>query len=211
VADTWNHRVERFDKTGKFLGKWGGFVDAKGQVGVQPGSFWGPRDLAVAPNGNVVVSDAGNKRIQVFDSEGRFITMFGGDGTDPGKLKEPVGLAVDSEGNVYVADTWNHRIQKFDSQYKPVAQFPVAGWESQSVANKPYLSVDSTGRIYFTVPEKRQFVVIRPNGQQEGVKGAQGTDPASFGLPVGIVVAPQGDVYVADTGNSRILKYQSWR
>lgn len=211
VGDTWSHRIQRFDQSGKFLGKWGGFVDAKGQLGVQPGSFWGPRDLAITPNGNLLVADTGNKRVQVFDLEGKYITMFGGDGTDAGKMKEPVGLAVDSAGNIYVADTWNHRIQKFDSQYRPVAQFQVSGWDSQSVVNKPYLAVDASNRIYYTVPEGNRLVVLNASGQQEGTSGALGADPASFNQPIGIAVSRLGEVFVADTGNSRIVKYQSWR
>jgi uncharacterized protein (TIGR03663 family) len=211
VADTWNHRIQRFDKSGTFLSKWGGFADAKGQVGVQAGNFWGPRDLTITPNGSLLVADTGNKRIQVFDLEGHFVTMFGGAGSEPGNLNEPVGITVDPSGNIYVADTWNHRIQKFDSQYRPVAQFPVSGWDSQSIANKPYVAADASGRIYYTEPEKQRFVVVDATGQQQAARGALGVDAASFNLPVGIAVSRQGEVIVADSGNSRILDYQTWR
>lgn len=211
VADTWNHRVQRFDGSGKFLGKWGGFVDAKGGLDVRPGSFWGPRKVAVAPDGRVLVTDAGNKRVQVFESDGRFVTMFGGEGTDPGALREPVGLAVDAAGSVYVADTWNRRIQKFDSSYRPVAQIPISDWEGQSVANKPYLAVDNQGFIYYTDPEKARFSVLSPSGNLEGSRGAAGSDPSSFNNPTGIAVSGSGEVYVADTRNGRVVRYQSWR
>lgn len=211
VADTWNHRVQHFDRTGKFLGKWGGFVDAKGQLGVEPGNFWGPRDVVVTPSGNVLVSDAGNKRVQVFDLAGKYITMFGGDGTDPGKLKEPVGLAADASGNVYVADTWNRRIQKFDSRYQPVAQIPVSGWESQSVANKPYLAAGPDGRILYSVPEKNQVVILGPDGRQEASLPPLGTEAASLKSPVGVAVSKQGEVFVADSGNTRLIEYSPWR
>jgi uncharacterized protein (TIGR03663 family) len=211
VADTWNHRVEKFDKNGRFLAKWGGFADTKGQLNEQQGSFWGPRDIAVGPNGNVLVTDTGNKRVEVFDSQGKFLSLFGGDGTAPGNMREPVGVAVDAAGNIYVADTWNRRIQKFDSQQRPIAQFAVSGWESQTIVNKPYLAVDQDGRIYYTEPEKNRFVVLSPTGQQEGAKGVQGADPNTFNLPIGIDVSPQGEVYVGDSRNARAVRYQSWR
>lgn len=211
VADTWNHRIEKFDSSGRFVTKWGGFGDTKGQLNAQEGQFWGPRGIAVAPNGNVMVTDTGNKRVQLFDSQGKFISLFGGDGTAPGNLREPVGIAVDRSGNIYVADTWNRRIQKFDSQQRPVAQFAVSGWDSQSIVNKPYLAVDQDGRIYYTEPEKNRFVVLGPTGQQEGAKGVEGSDPASLSLPVGIDVSPQGEVYVGDSRNARAVRYQSWR
>jgi len=211
VADTWNHRIQKFDSTGRFIAKWGTFADVKGQLGAQPGAFWGPRAVAIAPNGDVLVTDTGNKRVQVFNSEGRFISMFGGDGTEPGKMKEPVGIAVDSKGNIYVADTWNRRIQKFDSAGRPLAQFPVPAWDSQSIVNKPYLAVDREGRILYTEPEKHRFVVISSSGQEEGSKGTLGSDPSSFNIPTGIAVSPLGEVFIGDGRNARVVKYETWR
>jgi sugar lactone lactonase YvrE len=211
VADTWNHRIQKFDSTGRLLAKWGSFVDASGASGSHPGSFWGPRDIAIAPNGNVLVSDTGNKRVQVFDSDGRFLTMFGGNGSAPGEFSEPVGIAVDADGNVYVADTWNQRIQKFDSAYRPVEQFPVPAWESRSVVNKPYLSVDDEGNIVYSEPERHRVVVAGPSGEQVAAIGALGASPGSFNNPTGVAIGPSGQLFVADGRNSRIVRYQTWR
>ena len=211
VADTWNHRIEKFDQNGKFITKWGGLADTRGQLGLQPGSFYGPRGLAVAPSGNVVVTDTGNKRVQVFDPQGRFITMFGGDGTEPGKMKEPVGIALDGAGNVYVADTWNRRIQKLDPNGQPLAQFPVSGWDSQSIVNKPYLAVSREGEIFYTEPEKHRFLVLDSSGQPLGSKGSLGGNTTAFNVPIGIAVSPAGELFVADDNNARVVKYQSWR
>ena len=63
VADTWNHRVQKFTADGKFVKMWGYF----GQ-GEKPDAFWGPRGLAVDAQGRVYVMDTGNKRIVVFDA-----------------------------------------------------------------------------------------------------------------------------------------------
>ena len=62
VADTWNHRVQKFNAQGEFLSMWGYF----GQ-GEQPEAFWGPRDVAVDSKGRVFITDTGNKRVVVFD------------------------------------------------------------------------------------------------------------------------------------------------
>jgi uncharacterized protein (TIGR03663 family) len=211
VADTWNHRIQRFDATGRFLGKWGSFVDIKGQVESQPGTFYGPRDIAFTTDGHVLVTDTGNKRVQKFDAEGRFVTLFGGEGSEPGLLREPVGIAVDKDGNIYIADTWNKRIQKFDHQFRVITQFQVSGWDSQSIVNKPYLAVDQEGWIYYSEPEKHRVTLLDPAGQPVESKGTMGTDPSSFNLPIGIALSPQGELIVADTRNSRVVKYQSWR
>jgi DNA-binding beta-propeller fold protein YncE len=203
VADTWNHRVQRFDSTGKFLGKWGKLGDARGGVDGEPGVFWGPRSIAISSQGEVYVSDTGNKRVQVFDLQGNFRRMFGGEGTQPGQFREPVGLALDNEGNLLVADAWNQRVQRLDPAGRPLEDFAVsAGWESQSITNKPYLAFDSQGRIIATLPDMGRVMVF----------GASGNTVSQFqlpqdGTPVGIYTGKDGRLYVADARNGVIVAY----
>ena len=59
VADTDNHRVQKFTPEGKFVSEWGEFRDAPGQLNV-------PLGIAVDASGNVYVSDSHNHRIQKF-------------------------------------------------------------------------------------------------------------------------------------------------
>jgi DNA-binding beta-propeller fold protein YncE len=68
------NRVAKFDKEGHFLTHWG-------STGSGPGQFSGVKALAIDAQGNVYVADAGNRRIQVFDSEGTFKSEFGNVGT----------------------------------------------------------------------------------------------------------------------------------
>ena len=105
VADTWNHRIQKFTADGTPVKAWGTPNDDPNSS--SPFGLWGPRGIAVDLQGHVVVADTGNKRIVVYDLEGNFISQFGGEGTAAGQFDEPVGLAFDSQGNLYVADTWN--------------------------------------------------------------------------------------------------------
>jgi DNA-binding beta-propeller fold protein YncE len=76
VADGWgtNNRVSKFGKDGNFIKSWG-------RTGSSPGQFRELRGIAVDAAGNVYVADAGNRRIQVFDTDGKYKTEFGGVGT----------------------------------------------------------------------------------------------------------------------------------
>ena len=76
VADgVGNQRVAKFDKTGVFVKSWG-------SKGAEPGQFGtSARAIAVDAQGNVYVADSGNKRIQVFDSNGTFKTQISGVGS----------------------------------------------------------------------------------------------------------------------------------
>jgi uncharacterized protein (TIGR03663 family) len=200
VADTWNHRIQYFDPTGKFLGKWGRLGDAKGSTTSDEGVFWGPRSIAINPLGEVYVTDTGNKRVQVFGLDGTFKRMFGGVGTAPGQFNEEVGLALDAQGNVWIADTWNARIQELSPTGEPLAQIPVpSGWESQNVTNKPFLAVDGQGQVIASFPDQGRLVVYGANGQQIKEIPLPGG-----GSPVGVAVAPDGRILVADSRGNAI-------
>jgi DNA-binding beta-propeller fold protein YncE len=207
VADTWNHRIQAFTATGQHLWSSGTFFNAQSNPTLEPGKFWGPRDIALDAAGNLYVSDTGNKRIQKFTARGEFVQMWGAGGIVPGSFEEPVGLAIDSQGNIYVADTWNRRIQKFDATFNPIAQWEVAGWESESVVNKPYLAVDSQDRLYVSDPEGYRIIVFSPEGQILVTWGQYGQDLASFALPLGLDFDQEGQLLVADSDNNRIIKF----
>jgi len=206
VADTWNHRVEKFDAQGKFLKQWGSFGDTAGALD-DGNTFYGPRDLAIDVDGNVLVADTGNKRICKFTSEGEFVQQFGGAGSLSGQFREPVGIAVGRDGNVYVADTWNQRIQKFMPDMTYAAEWPVVGWEGESVVNKPYLTVDSKGNVYFTAPEYHRVAELDGSGKVVAVWGQFGSDLSGLNMPSGIAVDAQDNVYVVDSANHRVVKY----
>ncbi len=90
VADTFNHRIEKFDSSGSFLRAWG-----KDVVSAGPGNTGTGFEICVAANGDTCKAGAS-----------------GGLG---GELNNPLGVVTDAAGNVYVADGSNQRIQKFDS------------------------------------------------------------------------------------------------
>lgn len=205
VADTWNHRIQKFDAHGKFRTMWGTNGDTRGVAQVDPLLFYGPRALVIDAQGNLLVTDTGNKRVLKFSPNGDPLAQYGGVGAEAGKFLEQVGIAIDKQGNIFVADTWNLRIQKFDANFNFITQWTVAAWESQSVVNKPYLAVDAEGNVFATDPEMSRVLKFSNDGKLLAVFGARGTDLASFNLPTGLAFDGQGNLYVADSGNHRVL------
>ncbi len=113
VADTGNHRIQKFAAKTEDLSVRADFLTKWGSNGSGDGQFSFPSGLAVDSKDNIYVADTGNHRIQKFDVSGNFLTKWGSEGSGDGQFSSPSGVAVDSQGNVYVADTGNHRIQKF--------------------------------------------------------------------------------------------------
>lgn len=87
-----------YSADGEFLFKFGSHGEGNGQ-------FNAPTGVAVDSNGNIIVADWGNSRIQVFDSSGSFLSYIN---TSAEPLYGPQGLALTSDGHVVVADAGNH-------------------------------------------------------------------------------------------------------
>ncbi len=193
VADTWNHRIQKFDANGRFLLEWR-----------EQGGFWGPRGVAVSPDGNTVyVTDTGNKRVASFDSSGKQLTTWGHEGSRPGEFIEPVGIAVDQSGNVIVADTGNHRVQVFDRDGKFIKEYPVSGWEE--FYTEPYVALLGTDLVITDSFNHRCARYADGNLVQSW--GKTGSGDGDFNRPIGIATDAQGAVYVSDTMNNRIQKF----
>jgi uncharacterized protein (TIGR03663 family) len=207
VADTWNHRVQHFSGDGQFLGSFGVFGQAESAE-----AFWGPRAVAVDPQGRVYVADTGNKRVVVFDDQETALGSFGGFGLQLGGMDEPVGVALGADGLIYVADTWNQRVQVFQTigpgDYTPVAEWDISGWFGQSLDNKPYLAVGPDGQVCASDPEGFRVLCFEPDGEFRMGWGGFGTDGTQLGLVSGLAFDALGGIWVVDTGNDRLLRFE---
>ncbi|MDW8275139.1 MAG: 6-bladed beta-propeller, partial [Candidatus Nitrosocaldus sp.] len=88
------------------------FLFKFGREGSGDGEFMFPNGVAVDSNGNIIVADTFNNRIQVFDSNGNFLFKFGREGSGDGEFMFPTGVAA--RGDVLaVVDTGNNRVQLF--------------------------------------------------------------------------------------------------
>ena len=148
VIDGSNDRVQKFDRDGKFLLKWGGPGRKDGQFTFSNGSSH-VSALAIDAQGLVYVADY-KGIVQVFDGEGKFLRKWGGGlGDGDGQFISPRCMALDPQGNIYVADgdSDEHldvfRIQKFDAEGHFLLK-----WSVQSFC----LAVDQQSHVYVGNP-----------------------------------------------------------
>ena len=101
IVDTRMQTVRKFTPDGKVLMT----VGTPNEAGEDETHMNQPNDVAIAPNGDIYVSDGyGNNRIVVFDTNGKFIRAWGKLGGAQGEFSQPHGVVLDSRQRVYVAD-----------------------------------------------------------------------------------------------------------
>ncbi len=225
VADSGNQRIQKFDSNGIFVSKWG-----KGGSG--PGEFSWPYGIAVAPGRSeyVYVADNGNGRIQKFDTIGTYISEWG---SSAEQFTDPYSVAVSPDGSIYVADYSNSNIQKFDSAGNFITKwgsycstdsngdgFPDQPCDGQ-FADLSAVAVSPDGSVYVTDSDNYRILKFDSAGNFIAKWGSYcSTDSngdgipdqpcdGQFAYPYGIAVAPDGSVYVTDSNNNRILKFDS--
>ncbi len=189
--------------------------------------------LATDGKGNLYIADAGDHRVRKVASNGSIQTIagtgilgFSGDGgpATEAQLDSPYGLALDAQGNLYIADLGNARIRRvgLDGTIATVAgggSLPAGGANNGSLATTVSLSAprnlafDHTGNLYISDFGAAQVYVMSPQGSLStvagnGNAGASGDNgpaiDAELNHPAGLAFDPQGNLYIADSGNHLI-------
>lgn len=217
VADSRNHRVEVFDRNGRFL-------HAIGHAGSDPGGLGRPMNLAVA-NGKLYVADYWNDDIRVFSLDGTPLQVIGRGGTGPGQFRAPSGVAVRPDGHLLVADFYNQRVQELGPGGAFVRQWGTTGRKGYVLHggfNYPTdAAVDGQGRAYVTDGYNDRIQVFAPDGRFLRMWGGPmglhlpasvnvlGALPGWFRTPTALAIGPHGNVFVADEENDRIQKFSA--
>ncbi|HEV3311302.1 MAG TPA: LuxR C-terminal-related transcriptional regulator [Chloroflexota bacterium] len=190
-----------------------------------------PLALAIGPNGVLYIAE-GN-RIRVVAKDGRISTFAGtgaaGNAGDGGpaaqsQLNIPQGLAVDSAGNVYIADTLNDRVQRVDADgtITTVAGTGEAGYSGdgkpgrEARLNLPTgLAVGSGDTLFIADTGNNVVRQLGPDGAihtvagtgEAGYRGEAGRAvDAVLHAPAGLAFDGEGNLYVADSLNQRVLR-----
>ena len=199
--------------------------------GVQDGiaaSFHMPMGILVLPGGEIIVADTYNNLLRRINPNGVTETFAGAifeffpfgihiDGElSAAGLHQPVGLAVCQNGRIYIADTVNNSIRTIIGNYV----LTLVSWGEPGFAdgprgeasmNRPHAVAVSPDGYYVYVADTHNHVIRRVNltGDATTIAGVPGVYgyrngyalEALFDSPAGIYVAPDGRIFVADTGN----------
>jgi streptogramin lyase len=171
-----------------------------------------PEGVAVGPDGNVYVVEAGStrSRVSVWTPTGRFVRSFGDHGSGPGQLDDPKGVAVDAAGFVYVADSANSRVERFT----PGGRFAASIGQGFSLGARPDqlsspqgVAIAPGGTLYASDQQQRRVQHYAPDGAFLGSFGSQGSGDGQFEATGSLAAAPDGGLYVADWSLSSVQRF----
>jgi tripartite motif-containing protein 71 len=208
VADTANDRIEIFGPNGEY-------VRTIGISGRGPAEMTAPQGLGVDPTGRLLVADTDGNRIQLFaPGSGLWSGQWTLAGGYASGFNGPTSVSVDPAGSVYVSDSGNGRVVRLWGDATPLGELggPAARGGAELSGNAA-VAVSAADRETFVADSgHNRILVYGPEGTLRarwgaaGGAGAAGSGPGSFEHPQAIAVDAVGNVYVADTGNDRVVK-----
>lgn len=141
IAEYGGHdRVQVFDPQLNHLFDIGSFGQGDGQ-------FSRPQSIAII-DGELIVTDACNHRVVVFDLDGKWKRNMGSVGSGPGQFRFPYGMDLDSDGNLVICEFGNNRVQKIDRKTgKSLGIWGSPGREPGQLAYPWAVAVDRRDRV----------------------------------------------------------------
>jgi sugar lactone lactonase YvrE len=233
IVDSWNQRILK--KTIGSLDVFAGVysistIKVFDGIGYPPmAHFNNLKGVATDSSGNIYVVDRGNFRIRKITPSGNVSTLAGStSGFNNGIASQalfcdPIGITIDNSDNIYIIENYNcdpnHSMAGIEV-YGIIRKITPNGIVSSYPPNNPDLNlynvkggivIDQNSNIYVTYNNRIRKVT--PNGVfsdfagtwDSGYINGQGV-AAKFNNPTGLAIDPSGNIYVADTGNSRIRK-----
>lgn len=199
-------------------------------------TFNQPHEIRFDAAGNLYVADMHNQAIRRIDGKTRRISTFAGTGrtgyagdggmANAAEMRDPISLQFGPRGDLFICDIGNHVVRRVDSRTGTISTFAGTGKSGPTADGAPIrgtplngprsLDFSPGGDLWLATREGNQVfrfdlsagVIHHVAGT--GKKGFTGNDGparlATLSGPKGIAVAPNGDVYLADTENHAIRR-----
>jgi DNA-binding beta-propeller fold protein YncE len=198
VIDQSRVKVRKFDSAGRAVPNW----EIGGRGAPKLKTLTG---IAVAGDGSVYITDSVRHSVYKYNKDGNFLLKVGGEGAGPEKFRLPFAVAVSSRNEVYVADYGNHCVKKFSHILKPAGTIGKPQGASGVLRGPVSLAFNPNGELF--VLDSNGVHKFMDDGQHATAWGRIDLRANRMESPKGVYVDSQGFIFVADSGNHRIIKF----
>ncbi|KAF4526901.1 hypothetical protein B566_EDAN014523 [Ephemera danica] len=184
VADTNNHRIQIFDKEGRFKFQFG-------ECGKRDGQLLYPNRVAVVrPSGDIIVTERSpTHQIQIYNQYGQFVRKFGAN-----ILQHPRGVTVDSKGRIVVVECKVMRVIIFDQAGNVLQKFGC----SKHLEFPNGVVVNDKQEIFISDNRAHCVKVFNYEGTYLRQIGGEGIT----NYPIGVGINANGEILIADNHNN---------
>jgi len=184
VADTNNHRIQIFDKEGRFKFQFG-------EVGKRDGQLLYPNRVAVVKtSGDIIVTERSpTHQIQIYNQYGQFVRKFGAN-----ILQHPRGVCVDNKGRIIVVECKVMRVIIFDQLGNVLNKFGC----SKHLEFPNGVVVNDRQEIFISDNRAHCVKVFDYEGNFLRQIGGEGIT----NYPIGVGINAAGEITIADNHNN---------
>jgi uncharacterized protein (TIGR03437 family) len=233
-ADSNNQRIRRIDPKGVITTVAGSGVATQSDGRCQPSGpvndggsaldarMFNPADVLVKADGTLLVADQQNNRIRQVSPSGAITTIVGngihnfyspGVPATSSPMDWPSSLALDRNGLLYFAELHGNRVGRVNADGRLST---IAGSGFPTDLNKPAgIAIDAANNVIIADTGNHRIRKATPDGNLTTIAGAGRPDfcgdggpatQACFNTPMDVKIDPQGNIFIADTGNGRIRR-----
>ena len=207
IPDTHYSQILEYSPEGELLARWGSY-------GTGDDQFIYPTGIEEANDGTIAISEYGTgaERVRLFDADRKLIRGWGGPGVEAGKFSRAMDVAWDhtaEQATLFVADTGNGRVQRFDREGNAEFVYPTDKGDVVAPEMKfPFsIAVAPDGSVVAADYGAHGLIRMSVDGRFMGALCKPGRAPGAFDGPRGVAISERGRVFVADTGNNRIQRF----
>lgn len=155
----------------------------------------------------IIVADAAESTLRVFDLEGRLVSSIGRPGAENAEFNRPTYLAI-WKNELYVSDSFNARIQVLDLDTGAfIRQVGSRGVYVGQLSIPKGIAVDSEGNLYVVESQNDHLLIYDRSGRFLLPISGTGRANGGFYLPAGIWIDTGNRIHVADMFNARVVAF----